>query len=630
MTSKAKIYLIAILLGALIITGWAKAHRGGEEFRRFLKYYYLNPEPEKAPEMLEKFFESEFFTDEQICDAHCQDITAYCFARIGQLEPKLIENYKSLFENGTHKQRLFLLKILQLCGDQNVRTFFTSKLAARRFINERRQIKQVLEKAIPIEVNPLAEPVTEAGDLDFLWAEFTITGNKAAIIKIIESLDQDSSLTESLLLAGAAKWSLSSNCKEHEKVFEICKEELLKASGAIKEVLEEIVTEFEMSGAGHGSTKLNKERLEARVKELLKEDNVSLRGDVDELFSLADIYASEGNDEKAIALYQKALAVNSWRLEYQLKLAQLFKKHDEKEQSIDKAKVVYQHAEDESLIQDAENLLKELEIKPPTEKTGEQQIADNVEIVIVPIGEVNKRFLNEVKEELQKRVKIKYSISETKLDPGKVDRSYADKYLARVIDHIKSKFPQKNIQQLLAELTLKEVDLESYEGRVKFIEGFLAKVGSSQGEIEKFHNNLKKRENSGQYNASRLLSELEKQFKIPKEESNVKGYLGITEKDIFAKDFNFLYGWAQPGYGVVSYHRFKASFNNELPNRLRLRNRSVKQGMSSSFFILGVPRCTTPTCVRAYPHDLEEHDQKGLGICSWCRERLNSIIDRNK
>jgi hypothetical protein len=85
--------------------------------------------------------------------------------------------------------------------------------------------------------------VSEAGDLDFLWTEFMVTGSKEAVIKIIESLDQDSSSSESFLLACAADWSLNNNCREHKKVLEICEEELLRVNDPIKRILEAVLDE---------------------------------------------------------------------------------------------------------------------------------------------------------------------------------------------------------------------------------------------------------------------------------------------------------------------------------------------------------------------------------------------------
>jgi predicted Zn-dependent protease len=73
----------------------------------------------------------------------------------------------------------------------------------------------------------------------------------------------------------------------------------------------------------------------------------------------------------------------------------------------------------------------------------------------------------------------------------------------------------------------------------------------------------------------------------------------------------------------MSYCRFKADFNKEREYRPRLVERAVKQGISSTFFILDIPRCTTAMCVRAYPHSLEEQDLKKAELCSWCKEQLS-------
>lgn len=248
--AKAKTYLIVVLLGALAVACWAgEEERSGfqNDFNKFSTYYYLNPEPERVPAMFKKFLESELFTNKQNCDEHCRDLIVYFFARAAQLEPKLLESYKFLFENGTQKQRLFILKILQRCGDQEIRKFFISKLSEARFAKEEKQITRALKQGIPTEFNALTRPVTKVGDLDFLWTEFGITGNEEAVVKIIKSLNQDSSSAESFLLVGAAKWSLGANCKEHKKLFEICKQELSKTNGVIKDALEEIIEQVDDS-----------------------------------------------------------------------------------------------------------------------------------------------------------------------------------------------------------------------------------------------------------------------------------------------------------------------------------------------------------------------------------------------
>jgi len=392
----------------------------------------------------------------------------------------------------------------------------------------------------------------------------------------------------------------------------------------------EDLTNSEGPDSARQPDEVNKEILQMRVRKLLQKDNVSLREDVNDVFLLGDIYAGEGKNKEAITFYQKALEVDVWRLDYQLKLACLLEKQGRTDQAAEKVKIVYQYAEDENLIKDAQNFLAQLGGDYAEDKsTGKQESTEYVEIVMVPIGKASDMLLCELKETLQKNMGIKYSVSDEILNIGKPDRNQADKFLTEIVKHFKANLPPKIMRELLHETDISEADLETYRGKIKFLEGYFDKAEISQTEIQKFFDKLKEYENQGQYDAGRLLSNLSKTFKI-KRGSNIKGYLGITEKDIFTKDFNFLYGWAHKGYGVMSYHRFRAGFNNEPPNRTRLLKRAAKQGISSSFFILGIPRCTTPTCARAYPHNLSEHDQKSLEICASCKQQLDAFIKKSK
>jgi predicted Zn-dependent protease len=80
----------------------------------------------------------------------------------------------------------------------------------------------------------------------------------------------------------------------------------------------------------------------------------------------------------------------------------------------------------------------------------------------------------------------------------------------------------------------------------------------------------------------------------------------------------------------MSYHRYTAAFNKEPPNRPKLLERTVKQAISSTFFILDIPRCTSPACARAYPHNLVEHDQKTDALCQDCQRALALALARNR
>jgi hypothetical protein len=154
-----------------------------------LTYYYLNPQPDKVPLELEKFITSEQFIKDENFRKYGIYNTAYLFGRIAQLEPSLITTYEDLFEKASHEGRSFILKIFQICGNEQVKHFLIAKLKDKNFTKEKEEISKVLEKGIPTGFNPLDKEVKDAGDLDFLWAEFMITGDEKAIQKIISVLD---------------------------------------------------------------------------------------------------------------------------------------------------------------------------------------------------------------------------------------------------------------------------------------------------------------------------------------------------------------------------------------------------------------------------------------------------------
>ena len=99
---------------------------------------------------------------------------------------------------------------------------------------------------------------------------------------------------------------------------------------------------------------------------------------------------------------------------------------------------------------------------------------------------------------------------------------------------------------------------------------------------------------------------------------------------LFSGRSNYLFGATEDDkyFGVISAHRFRAAFNEEPPKRDRLEERLLKQSLSTIGFLLGVPRCSTPECARAYPQSLAEHDQKPSTLCAQCREGFEKRLGK--
>ncbi len=352
--------------------------------------------------------------------------------------------------------------------------------------------------------------------------------------------------------------------------------------------------------------------LETRVRNILAKDNVSQRSEVNDIFLLADIYAAKNNIPKAREFYEAGLAIDSFRLDYQLKLANLLNRLGDVNQAIEKYKSIYAYAEDEHLINSAKGYLRSLKVNCPSPSQNNGKYS----IIVVPFGKINRVLVDELLSELNRTTGIKYTLSEKQLPLGNLDRTYAAWNLSKICDKIKSESesPDMNIPP--------DTDPNA---QLNFVISLLYAENVSQKKIDNFRAKMISDFQNGQRNADRLISELKAAF-TSVNKPHIMGFLGITEADIYSDDNNFLFGWAQPRFGIMSYFRFKADFNEEPQCRPRLIKRAVKQGISSTFFILGIPRCTNAMCVRAYPHSLEEQDIKESQLCSWCKEQLSKKL----
>ena len=242
----------------------------------------------------------------------------------------------------------------------------------------------------------------------------------------------------------------------------------------------------------------------------------------------------------------------------QLTQARRLQREGRADEAIEKSLAVFQYAEDEAIIHQAETLLVELgvEMRAPTPAAPDSPSA---EIVVIPIGAINRVLLTEAISDAEAKTGIRYRLLADGEQPGPVDRT------------------------------------------------------TWRGER--------------QVNIERLMKEVQAQCQMMPQ--GTQGCLGVTAVDVFSQGLNFVFGMGLPGYGVMSYYRFLAATNGEPQNRPVLRERVVKQVVSTSFFILGIPRCTSSMCIRAYPNSLNEHDQKGTELCDWCKQQLLIRLHRD-
>ncbi len=206
-----------------------------------------------------------------------------------------------------------------------------------------------------------------------------------------------------------------------------------------------------MSAFCHGakpSSQTDITQLKARVQALLKQNHVDQRSGVDDVFQLADIYHDRGKIADAKLYYEAGLRVDPWRLEYQLKFANILADEKDSKTAIEKAQLVYTYAEDERLIEQSKSLLVRLGRKVDSPAVGQRRRPDNrIKIFITPIGDVNATLLEEVRIELEKKTQIRYDITNRAPLPDSIDRSYAVSRIDSMFQQIKGSLPETAIAQ---------------------------------------------------------------------------------------------------------------------------------------------------------------------------------------
>lgn len=352
----------------------------------------------------------------------------------------------------------------------------------------------------------------------------------------------------------------------------------------------------------------------------LKEQNeVVSRRSTDAIFSIAERFAAEGEKELALELYAKALKAEPANLARQLEYARLLLAKGQNEEAITILRLIHDMAEEADLLTQSAELL--------TDSTGSERpqspsYPTAAEIILVPVGNPHPIILQELAPKLQKIMGMTVRLERKTVPLGKPERKLADQYTTAFFQEVSGKINTLQKDAIMTALSLDESRLQKPENQSRFLLKLFSLLGTDGESVrQNYEANLAQLGDEGQYEIQRLTEEM--RGIVSYDESNMtKIVLGVSEKDLFMGEGNFLYGGTDAAYGVISYYRFSAAFNHEGQNRPRLISRLLKQALSTANFALDIPRCNTPYCARSFPQNLAEHDAKSEELCGKCRRRL--------
>lgn len=364
---------------------------------------------------------------------------------------------------------------------------------------------------------------------------------------------------------------------------------------------------------------------------LASKDSIAIRRNIRDVFSLIDRYIESRNEDEAFGYLEVALKHQPWNMPYQMMYAEMLAKRGEMERARQICKTVLEYSEKDALIDRAHHLLGSPalpEVLPLSSISSLLAETRDPAIILLALGMTDQCVLTDLQKALEEKLKIAVRLYEVEatLPPFKRDPA------RNVIDMLRKKHFEliDKDPNFLKFITSKGITREDLNKRAVVLQ-VLQEAAQDSGDEKAIYAYTKLKELSEQekqWDLQDLLALVERSAS-PYRNDNLY-FLGVANLDGFAEQSNFLFGLSEKSshYGLITYRRFAADFNKQPPNRKRLVERTLKQSLSSLGFMLGIERCSSPVCARAYPHSLAEHDAKSTDLCDSCREGFERALGR--
>ena len=359
--------------------------------------------------------------------------------------------------------------------------------------------------------------------------------------------------------------------------------------------------------------------LEREANEVLSDpDNVSRRKRIAPVFELASRYATAGSTNRALSYFSKGLEHHPWNLEAQVTVAELLFGAGDTGKAREKATLVFSRAETDALLGRAAKVLGTT--FESTLLESEPWPANTNALALVSVGEIDAWLLRDLRRDLQSALQMPVIIQRRQVAIPKPGRDALHLKAEDLREKIAKAKNDPAFQALLKQHKLSTRGLDDDERLFALAEKIL-ETERDKDQVARFREELAFLRRLGpQWDSVPLLDQVKQTSGTVG--GSVRGVLGVTKLDLYANQNRYVFGMAGNGMncGLISYWRYRSALVEEPPNRDRLRERTLKQALSSTGLLFGLQRCTEPTCARAYANDLAEHDSKQPSLCVTCKE----------
>lgn len=206
-----------------------------ETLSRWMTYYYLHPQPELLNNAI-------IFADKENLFQGNSLVPLQAFlSRVFAQNPGRIVSCFDSIKGIKEDSRTLVLTSVWWSGTKEGEQFLkhiATQLPEKARVEFLRQIEK--SPAAPEDM-----PIDSPDVLDTLWACFSATGDEKYVKKLITVLpwsDKGNKDLNQLMIASAAKWSITSNAEQHPKVLQIC-QSVAASDSNLKPYLQEIIAQ---------------------------------------------------------------------------------------------------------------------------------------------------------------------------------------------------------------------------------------------------------------------------------------------------------------------------------------------------------------------------------------------------
>src|SRR4051812_7894877 len=166
-------------------------------------------------------------------------------AQLGDIatgHPEVVREYEKAFAGASPKGRQVVIRALKNAGDKETSKAVADWIKDPKFADQKADL-EALKAHIedPKRQHVRDVPAKTPKDLDYLWANFFVTGEYAPVSRVLDVFDLPAA-KENEPLKRAARWSFGSNVQQHPKLVElVLKHKKDRPAGSQKVIGETIV-----------------------------------------------------------------------------------------------------------------------------------------------------------------------------------------------------------------------------------------------------------------------------------------------------------------------------------------------------------------------------------------------------